>query len=392
MLEMALDQVAADYPDRALLLATLCLELTYGSSLEQRKQLADEALALAHASADPTVMVRVLNSVLFPLRVPELLDWSMKRSAEALQLAERLGDPVQLFWAAHGRNGTAAWAKDIDEMDRCAIIRNQCADRLDQPMFDWICCYMDCLRAQISGDIDTAWHLAEQAQTIATHVGEPDATTFFEVEAVTIMHQQGTLSEATVPIEDRLAQDGEVNVSSASSWLALAYGQGDRIDDSRRVLEAVVSVVLLEPRDPEWLSMLARYAEIATLCEHRAISQILFDLLAPWAGQMTIANFTTEGPVDHYLATLAMTLGNFDVADEYFARADAFNRRNRAKFFDARTKLWWARMLIARNDAGDIDRARAMLTTAHTVAQAHGYGDVERRAADTLRIVRSATA
>ena len=36
-----------DDPDRALVLATLCAELTYGSPLERRQALADEALALA---------------------------------------------------------------------------------------------------------------------------------------------------------------------------------------------------------------------------------------------------------------------------------------------------------------------------------------------------------
>ena len=71
-------------------------------------------------------------------------------------------------------------------------------------------------------------------------------------------------------------------------------------------------------------------------------------------------------------------------ADEYFARAAAFNHRAHAKFFDARTNLWWAKMLIARDAAGDKDRARTLLTAAHAAACAHGYRDIERRSAETL--------
>ena len=64
LLEMALDRVAADHADRPLLLATLCAELTFGSSFDDRKRLADEAVDLARASSDPSVLVQVLNFVL----------------------------------------------------------------------------------------------------------------------------------------------------------------------------------------------------------------------------------------------------------------------------------------------------------------------------------------
>ena len=52
ILEMALDRLSPDDPDRALVLATLCAELAYGSPIERRQALADEALALAESSGD----------------------------------------------------------------------------------------------------------------------------------------------------------------------------------------------------------------------------------------------------------------------------------------------------------------------------------------------------
>ena len=50
ILELALDRLPDRRPVRALVLATLCSELTYGSSLERRQALADEAIALARSS------------------------------------------------------------------------------------------------------------------------------------------------------------------------------------------------------------------------------------------------------------------------------------------------------------------------------------------------------
>ncbi len=129
---------------------------------------------------------------------------------------------------------------------------------------------------------------------------------------------------------------------------------------------------------------MVRFAEVATICEHREYAQILFDLLAPFADQMPNAGATTDGPVSHFLATLSTTVGDYEAADKYFAQAAAFNHRAHARFFDARTSYWWAKMLIARDAIGDNSQARTLLTAAHTAACAHGYGDIERRSAETL--------
>ena len=63
---MALDRLPADHPDRALVLATLCSELTCDSPLERRQALADEAIAIAQTSGDDAIIVRVLNHVVVP--------------------------------------------------------------------------------------------------------------------------------------------------------------------------------------------------------------------------------------------------------------------------------------------------------------------------------------
>ena len=108
ILERATELVSDDTPDRALVLATLCSELAYGSPLDRRRALADEAVAIARTLDDDEVIVRVFNHVHVALQVPSLLDESLERTAEALVRAERIGDPVQIFWSAHWRATDAA--------------------------------------------------------------------------------------------------------------------------------------------------------------------------------------------------------------------------------------------------------------------------------------------
>jgi hypothetical protein len=57
------------------------------------------------------------------------------------------------------------------------------------------------------------------------------------------------------------------------------------------------------------------------------------------------------------------------------------------KFYAARTDLLWGRMLAERQVSGDTEKARDLLTKAHTVAVANGYGNVERRAAAALQLL-----
>ena len=67
--EAALARMGRDDPNRALILATYCLEVVVGTPLERRQALADEALAIAEASGDEAVIIRVLNNLAYALDV-----------------------------------------------------------------------------------------------------------------------------------------------------------------------------------------------------------------------------------------------------------------------------------------------------------------------------------
>ncbi len=136
ILEVALDRLPEDHPDRALVLAKLCQDLTYGSPLERRQALAEEAIAIAEASGDDATIVRVLNHISYPLLVPPLLDQSLSISADAMARAERLGDPVLRFWAASQRHTAAGCSGNIDEVDRCLELLGELSAQLNQPTLE----------------------------------------------------------------------------------------------------------------------------------------------------------------------------------------------------------------------------------------------------------------
>jgi class 3 adenylate cyclase/tetratricopeptide (TPR) repeat protein len=384
VLETALDRLSPHEPDRALVLATLCAELTWGSPLDRRQALADEALAIAEASGDDATIVRVLNHVSFPLLVQSLLEQSLVRSAHALVRAERIGDPGLVFLAAWWRAFTAGRAGDIDEMDRCFEIVGSLAERLRQPTFSWLLAIVRAWRAQIAGNTDQADQLSTEAFQIGTDSSQPDAAIFFGAQQTMVSWQRGTMPELVPLIEQMAAENPGLPTLVAA--LAMAHADADRHDDARHLLEEFAAADFDLPLDAVWLTGTVMYAEASIAYRDPQYAAPLFDRLAPWADQLSTDGGTTaQGPVSHYVGGLATVLGRYYEADTYFSQAAAFNQRANAKFFAARTNLSWGKMLAERRAPGDIEKARNLLTNAHTAAAAHGYARVERRAAEALQ-------
>ena len=135
ILEMALERLSPDDSDRALVLATLCI----GADFREPARASPGAgrrgprhrrilRRRRHHRAGPQPSLRTRSAC------RPLLEQTLARSADALRRAERVGDPVLLFWAALQHLGNAARAGDIDEMDRCLEIVGSLAEQLDQPM------------------------------------------------------------------------------------------------------------------------------------------------------------------------------------------------------------------------------------------------------------------
>jgi len=75
--------------------------------------------------------------------------------------------------------------------------------------------------------------------------------------------------------------------------------------------------------------------------------------------------------------------GNHE-AEARFSYAEATHERIGAPAWLARTRLEWARMLLARKGSGDTERARTLLAQGLATARELGLGGVERQAVAVL--------
>ena len=381
ILGTAVERLSPDHPQRPLVVAMLCQELQYGSPLERRQALADEAVALAEALGDESTIVRVLNAVMHPLGIPHLLEQSLRWSNEALERAERLGDPVLLFWTLAYRACYVPAVGDMAELNRCVSVAEALAEQLDQPIMRWANAFERAGAAQMAGDIDRTEELANRALQVGTDCGQPDAALLWAAQIGAAAEQRGDLAFLIEPFEQLVADIPGLPGLAAN--LADLYLKEDRTEDARRVLAPLVESEFDLPLEFSWLSNTVTCAYVVSTLRDTTSAALLLERLTPFAHLVPYAGIQGTAPVSYYLGRLATVLGRYDEADAYYAEAAALTERMGTKFFAAETDLDWARMLLERSAPGDAETARTLLAKAQAAAAAQGYGYVERRERST---------
>jgi class 3 adenylate cyclase len=384
--EQALARLSHTDTRRALVLSAYCLEIVVGSTLERRTALADEALAIADASGDDMVLLRVMNDLDYALMAPPMLERQLALTAEALRRAQVLGDPVLLFFAANWRRQACAQVGAFDDMARCTEIMRTLNEQLNQPMLAWVHTFSLAWLAIIRGDTDVAEQEAAKALEIGTESGQPDAEFIYGGQIMIVHHQRGLLDTLS-PLIEGMASSTPNTSGVLSGALAVASLEGDRPDEARARLEAFAADGYELEMNPVWITGMAFYADAAIGLGDPVFAAPLFERLEPWSHLWADNGATAENPICHYLGGLAALLGQHDVAEQYLSRSAALCEAAGARFFLAQTQLLWGRTLTTRDRPGDVERARDLLLHAKTAAVSRGYASVAKRAAEALELL-----
>jgi tetratricopeptide (TPR) repeat protein len=373
-----------DSAERAVLLATLAAELAFSpTDRERRIGLSDQALALGRRLDDPAALSRVLSLRFVTLWMPETLDERLANSEENVVAARRTGDPVAEFHAVHWRAAAFVEAGRLSDAQRDVEHEAALSERLGQPTMRWLATYDRANLEIIAGRLAEAEQHAHEALQIATLSAQPDALSFFTSQLTNIRYEQGRLAELQ-PLIAQVVADNP-GIPAFRAVLALACCEGDLDDEARRLLAHETSSAFSElPPDVTWLPGLAIYAEVAAHLQDAAASEALYELLAPWAGQVVYSGISAWGSVDHHLGAVAAVTGRYAEAEDHLRRAADLNVALRAPIWVARTELATARLLLVRDGLQDRERGRALLERAAAAAQRLGSATLARRAAGLL--------
>jgi tetratricopeptide (TPR) repeat protein len=358
--------------DRARLLAALSFELNFADP-QYAVDITVEAIALARRIGDPKTLGYVLRVGTGHHFVPASASIWLADAREAIELAERAGEPADIFRSEYNLYGAAIIGGDATTALEALRHMTKLADEIPRPDFRWMARFLGADQALLAGDAETAERLVNEAYAVGSATAQPGALTIYAAGLNNVRWFQGRQAEAQLVMEQAAAADEDLSLLHLDTSVQAP-------DDGSPARPTLAEAVERLPRDGAWLPAISIYADVAGRDHDIIAAETIYEQMAPFSSLVVAATGIYRGAVTHYLGVLATVLGRYDDAGAHFADALAVHERLRAPFHLARTELEWARMLLARDAAGDHERALDLLQHARDRAYEHGCAQLERRA------------
>ena len=370
---------------RARLLATLGLELAWEADAGPRLALSEEALRIARALGDPETLAHVLLARDYTITAPENVAERFEATTELLAIAEDLSDPVIASRALSLRFKAAMERADLAEAELSLARNQELVAELGQPTLTWATLHHHATLRLLHDDAD-AQAAMEAAYQFGVSARRPSIGVFKLSQEVWFFREQGRIGE----LEDAFRQLIDLSrYPMGIAVLALVALENGREEEAAGLFDELAATDFAHPtNNVAWLNFYGLCATVCALFARRDCVPILKSRLEPWADQLIVASFAgwVSGPVAFHLGLLATTAGEWDEAESYFAAAAATQERIAAPIFLARTRVEWARMLLARAEPNDADRAHDLLSQALDTARERGLSKLE---ADAVALLSS---
>jgi predicted ATPase/class 3 adenylate cyclase len=385
-LERAIQLDRRSNPARcAELLALQSMELQFDPDHERRRELADEALALAREAGDVRILPYVLRDHFHATWSAYTLQARRDTVTEMLDLADRIDDPLARIWALDRQIHVAAESGELGQAEEASALLLALTEELGQPRLRWHATYYAAGLAEMAGDLEEADRLAEASARLGEQAGEPDTLMIYFGQICTIRVEQGRAREVVGMIEQ--ATQANPGIPAFQAGLAAALCDlGREAEAASRLEEAAGRRFADIPLNQVYSTSFAMWARTAAEVGSERAAALLYDVMEPWRGGLVWNGSTGYGAAESYLGMLAATLGSHDRASEHFAAASRLHQREGVKGWEAQNLYYWARSLVS---SGAAEEARATALEALALARDNGYESRVRQAESILELVRT---
>ncbi|WP_305785599.1 hypothetical protein [Symbioplanes lichenis] len=335
---------------RARVLARLARELLGDpSAAARRRELVDEAVALARTVGDPGVTAEVLDGRLHALWDPAAAAERLEVASEIVVYARAAGDAAVerqgLFW----RFIALVEQGELDAAEAALIAYARAGELDGDPSAAVVVRARQAVLATVRGRFAGAEALTAEVAEQGRRAGLADTDRLVASLTGQLALLRGTAEPHIAPLLTLARRlPGHFYEATAARVMAVS----GRLDEALLELDRLLPAVLAGG-GPRWLGAVADLALVASLGGSGAAVRSLSAALRPYAGRLVVwggANMVT-GPVDEYLGRLAARAGEHAAAAEHFDRAVALSERLGAL-------PWLASALEARARDGDVARAQ----------------------------------
>jgi class 3 adenylate cyclase len=373
ILEEALERLPeGDSPLRARILAEMAAALIWEENAERSRSLAHDATAMARRIGDAKSLSRALTLESIHLSRPEDVEQRIRVQDELVALSVELGDRVRELSSRSARLILFVELADPEQVDRELARYIELAEQLRQPYARaWVARYRSG-RALREGRIGDARADAWLGLTEGRRSDDEFATQLFGVYFYMLRRMQGRFRE----VEEAL-RAGVERFPTVPAWhalLACLLAETGRPEECRQVVERVAAdgfaaVGRVVIRSTAYF-LLADACATAEIDEHVAR---LYALFVHWSDRyVSFGGAVSLGSAGRPLGNLAARLGRMDDAVRHFETALTLETRMRALGLLPRVQCDYAKVLLARGERGDREKAHALLDEALATSQRLG--------------------
>lgn len=330
----------------------------------------DEAILLARSRGDRTALGWVLAAAYWSRGVSSRAEID-DMLVEAYEIGSELGD-----------NGLRAEALSWLVPSRCSLgdhasaratlgLLFEAAAQTNEPFRYHVAEHYASALDLCDGDLRSAEAAAQRSHEWSRLLTGRDASGVHGIQMFGIRREQGRLAELA-PVLRVLAADDQ-----GGAWrpgLVAVLAELGMDDEARRELRRITDGGLDALRPSLWLASLVYLADACFTLGEADVAAFVYPELERYRGDNVLIGHLVScyGSADRYLGMLASVLGDWETAEEHFESALALNRALRARTWVAHTAASFARMLLARRRAGDLERASELLGEAIGLADSIG--------------------
>jgi predicted ATPase/DNA-binding SARP family transcriptional activator len=342
--------------------------------------LSREALEMAERVGDPTAMIAALAARRYALWDTKTLAQRLADDEEVERLATLVGDRQRVIDSHRWRCHDLLELGDITALDREMEIHQRLADELRQPTHIKRSVFIRATRMLMQGRFEEGERLAIEALEMGRRIGDATSEAHFLGQMTLTYRMQGRFpSESELARARELTQgftDTPVGYSAAARlglarWAA-AFG---KLDEAKALYEDVAANDFADlPAGVPGAVAVSELGELCPLFGDARRSAIVYELLAPTADQNIVQPPCAAyyGPTSYYLGLLAAATGRIDLAVEHFEQALHRTQEHGTPPFTAQVQHGLAGALLTRAGPGDVDRAHELLISALATADELG--------------------
>jgi tetratricopeptide (TPR) repeat protein len=373
LLDEALDAVGpAESPLRAKLMASLADALFYDAR-DRSVSLARAAVAMARRSGDRATLAWVLRHTHESLSTPDNVGERLAIYRELARLAEETGEIDMALGAQYWTFDASVEIGDISEADRALHGYAKLGEELRLPYYLAGTHVMRTARALMNGRFTEAEQLAQQSLLLAQTVANPAAAPAFGPQMFLLRREQGRLGELEAVTKAAVEQYPALSAAWRAA-LAVLYCEMGRDADARCEFEHLATNDFADlPQDLTWTTTVTLLADVCASLGDTRRAAVLYERLKPNAQHCVVMRGAiTLGSASRPLGLLATTMGRWQEAAQHFEDALEMNTRIGSPPWVAHTQHDYARMLLARGEPGDRDKALELLADVLDTAQELG--------------------